>query len=212
MKSKDMKKAKKEGGDDKMKVSEKEVKKLQQQIDELSSQKDELFEKLQRVGADYANYQKRTPKQIADSVAYEKKAIIRSLLPSLDNFAHALASADSAEAVGGVVKGVRMVFEHMLDALKAHGLEQINAVGQEFDPIVHEAIQLKADADKPDNIVLEEFQTGYKLNGQIVRPSKVIVNKLPANDKEAESEAPRVAQVQDQESPAAGGDEADNEE
>jgi molecular chaperone GrpE len=89
-----MKKAKKEGGDDKMKVSEKEVKKLHQQIDELSSQKNELFEKLQRVGADYANYQKRTPKQIADSVAYEKKAIIRSLLPSLDNFAHALASAE----------------------------------------------------------------------------------------------------------------------
>ncbi len=209
MKSKDMKKAKKEGGDDKMKVSEKEVKKLQQQIDELTSQKDELFEKLQRVGADYANYQKRTPKQIADSVAYEKKAIIRSLLPSLDNFAHALASADNAEAVDGVVKGVRMVFEHMLDALKGHGLEQIDAVGQEFDPNVHEGIQLRADADKPDNIVLEEFQTGYKLNGQVVRPSKVIVNKLPANDKEAEPEA---AQAREQESPAADSDEAGNEE
>ena len=209
MKSKDMKKAKKEGGDDKMKVSEKEVKKLQQQIDELSKEKNELFEKLQRVGADYANYQKRTPKQIADSVAYEKKAIIRSLLPSLDNFAHALAIADSAEAVDGVVKGVRMVFEHMLDALKAHGLEQIDAVGQEFDPIVHEAIQLRADADKPDNIVLEEFQTGYKLNGQVVRPSKVIVNKLPASDKEAEPEA---AQAREQESPTADSDEAGNEE
>lgn len=212
MKSKDMKKAKKEGGDDKMKVSEKEVKKLQQQIGELAKEKDELFEKLQRVGADYANYQKRIPKQIADSVGYEKKAIIRSLLPSLDNFAHALASADNAEAVDGVVKGVRMVFEHMLDALKSHGLEQINAVGQDFDPNVHEAIQLRADADKPDNVVLEEFQTGYKLNGQVVRPSKVIVNKLPVNDKEAEPEAPRVAQVQDQESPAADGDEAGNEE
>ncbi len=212
MKSKDMKKAKKEGGDDKMKVSEKEVKKLQQQIDELTKEKDELFEKLQRVGADYANYQKRTPKQIADSVAYEKKAIIRSLLPSLDNFAHALASADNAEAVDGVVKGVRMVFEHMLDALKAHGLEEIDAVGQEFDPIVHEAIQLRADADKPDNIVLEDFQTGYKLNGQVVRPSKVIVNKLPAGDKEAEPEAPEAEQAQDQESPTADGDEAGNEE
>ena len=212
MKSKDMKKARKEGGDDKMKVSEKEVKKLQQQIEELSSQKNELFEKLQRVGADYANYQKRTPRQIADSVAYEKKAIIRSLLPSLDNFAHALAGADNAEAVDGVVKGVRMVFEHMLDALKGHGLEQIDAVGREFDPIVHEAIQLRADADKPDNIVLEEFQTGYKLNGQVIRPSKVIVNKLPAEDKAAEPEAPKAERAQDQESPTADSDEADNEE
>jgi hypothetical protein len=105
-----------------------------------------------------------------------------------------------------------MVFEHMLDALKGHGLEQIDAVGQEFDPIVHEAIQLRADADKPDNIVLEEFQTGYKLNGQVVRPSKVIVNKLPANDKEAEPEAPEAAQPREQESPEADSDEAGNEE
>lgn len=211
MKSKDMKKAKKESGE-KPKADEKEVKKLQQQIEALSREKDELFDKLQRVAADYANYQKRTPKQIADSVAYEKKAIIRSLLPSLDNFAHALASADNAEAVDGVVQGVRMVFEHMLDALKGHGLEEIDAVGQEFDPTVHEAIQLRADADKPDNIVLEDFQTGYKLNGQVVRPSKVIVNKLPAGDKEAEPKAPEAAQAQEQESPAADSDEAGNEE
>ena len=195
MKSKDAKKVKKDS-------CEKEVKNLQQQLEALSKEKDELFEKLQRVGADYANYQKRTPKQIADSVAYEKKAIIRSLLPSLDNFAHALSIADNAEAVDGVVKGVRMVFEHMLDALKACGLEQINAVGQEFDPIVHEAVQLRAEADKPDNIVLEDFQTGYKLNGQVVRPSKVIVNKLPVNDKEAEK-------AQDE---TADSDEAGNEE
>jgi len=147
------------------------------------------------VAADYANYQKRAPKQIADSVAYEKKAIIKSLLPSLDNFAHALASADNAEAVDGVVKGVRMVFEHMLDALKAHGLEQVESVGQDFDPMVHEAIQLRAEADKPDNVVLEEYQTGYKLNGRVVRPSKVIVNKLPTEDKGTEPEAAEAGEV-----------------
>jgi molecular chaperone GrpE len=190
MKSKDAKKVTKDGG-------EKEVKELQQQIEALSNQKNELFEKLQRVSADYANYQKRTPKQIADSVAYEKKAIIRSLLPSLDNFAHALASAQNAEVADGpalspsksVVKGVQMVFDHMLDALKACGLEQIEAVGCQFDPTPHEAVQLRAEPDKPNNVVLEEFQTGYKLNGQVVRPSKVIVNRLPAEDKETESKA-----------------------
>ena len=182
MKSKDAKKVTKDSG-------EKEVKKLQQQIEALSNQKDELFEKLQRVSADYANYQKRAPKQIADSVAYEKKAIIKSLLPSLDNFAHALAIAQNAEAADGVVKGVQMVFDHMLDALKACGLEQIEAVGCQFDPTPHEAVQLRAEPDKPDNVVLEEFQTGYKLNGQVVRPSKVIVNRLPAEDKETESKA-----------------------
>ena len=208
MKSKDSKKSKKEdGGGEKVKVSEKEMKKLQQQIDELTREKDELFDKLQRVSADYANYQKRAPKQIADSVAYEKKAVIRSLLPALDNFAHALASAQNAEAVNGVVKGVRMVFDHMLDALKACGLEQIVAVGEEFDPAVHEAIQLRSEEDKADNIVLEEFQTGYKLNGQVIRPTKVIVNKLPAEDKEAEPEVSEAMQDEAAEGNATGNEE-----
>ncbi len=142
-----------------------------------------FFEKLQRVSADYINYQKRAPKQIADSVAYEKKAIIRSLLPSLDNFNHALAGADTAqgpEALEGIIKGLRMVYDHMLDALKSHGVEQIDALGREFNPAMHEAMQARYEEDKPENIILEEFQKGYTLNGLMLRPSKVIVNKLPA--------------------------------
>ena len=66
--------------------SEKELRQLQEQIEDLQREKDELFEKLQRVSADYANYQKRVPKQVADSVAYEKEKILKSLLPAFDNF------------------------------------------------------------------------------------------------------------------------------
>jgi molecular chaperone GrpE len=213
MKSKDSKKAKKEAGADKSAATEKDVKKLQQQIDELTNQKDKLFDKLQRVSADYANYQKRTSKQITDSVAYEKKAIIKSLLPSLDNSAHALASAAGAGANDGVVKGIRMVFEHMLDALKAHGLEPITAMGAEFNPAVHEAVMQRAEPDKPDNIVLEEFQTGYKLNGQVIRPSKVSVNKLPAKDAEhTEPKAPQAVQSEETEDQTAANNTTANEE
>lgn len=168
MKSRDMKKNK----------EQKNIEEIQKQIEQLETEKLELFEKLQRVSADYANYQKRSPKQIADSVAYEKKAIIRSLLPSLDNFAHALAGAQSTDGLEAVVKGIKLVFEHMLDALKAHGVEQIEAAGKQFDPSFHEAVQMRTEEDREDNIVLEDFQTGYTLNGQVIRPSKVIVNKL----------------------------------
>jgi len=162
---------------------EKTTEELKEQIQELLTEKQVFFEKLQRVSADYINYQKRAPKQIADSVAYEKKAIIRSLLPSLDNFNHALAGADTAqgpEALEGIIKGLQMVYDHMLDALKSHGLEQIDALGAEFDPAMHEAMQTRYEEDKSENIVLEEFQKGYTLNGLMLRPSKVIVNKLPA--------------------------------
>ena len=160
----------------------KEIANLQHQLEQLETEKQDLFEKFQRLSADYANFQKRAPKQIAESVAYEKKAIIRSLLPSLDNFAHALASAENAdgESLEGIIKGVQLVFDHMLDALKAHGVERIVALGTEFDPSFHEAVMQRTEADKPDNIVLEEYQNGYTLNGRVIRPAKVIVNKLTA--------------------------------
>jgi len=155
---------------------------LQALVDELTKEKTELFEQLQRVSADYANFQKRAPKQIADSVAYEKKAIIRSLLPSLDNFEHALNAAKTAESLDSVVEGIQLVFDHMLDALKSHGVEPINAAGEEFDPALHEALMQQADEDQPENIVLQEYQRGYKVNDQVIRPSKVIVNKLPVEE------------------------------
>ena len=169
-----------------------EVEKLSLKIDQLAKEKDETFEKLQRISADYANHQKRTPKLIADSVAYEKKAIIRSLLPSFDNLALALANAGAAtetEAGDNFVKGVQLVYDHMLDALKNHGVEHIEAAGQQFDPAIHEAMMRRTEEDKPDNIVLEEFQVGFKLNGQVIRPSKVIVNMIPSEEPSEQNDA-----------------------
>lgn len=153
---------------------------LAQQIEDLKKEKEDLYQKLQRISADYINYQNRAPRQIADSVAYEKKMIIKSLLPSLDNFEHAINSAKSSDSVEEVIKGVKMIFDHMLDALKAHGVEPVDAAGEEFDPNVHEALMQRNEPDQEDNIVLEVFQRGYKLSGQVIRPSKVIVNKKTA--------------------------------
>lgn len=170
-----------------------DVEALQQRIDELTKERDEIFAKLQRVSADFANHEKRIPKQIADSVAYEKKAIIRSLLPSLDNFELALASAGSAKEgqnAESILEGVKLVFDHMLDALKNHGVKQIDAeADQQFDPAVHEAMMRRTEEDKEDNVVLEQFQKGYTLDGQVIRPAKVIVNKLAVEEQPQAQEA-----------------------
>lgn len=157
-----------------------ELKELRQQLSELQKEKDEVFDKLQRVSADYANYQKRVPKQISDTIAYEKETIIRTLLPALDNFEHSLLNARSAEDldVGTFIKGVEIIYGQMLDILKSHGVEQIKALGEKFDPTHHEAIMQRGEPKKKEDIILEEFQKGYMLNGRVIRPSKVIVNKL----------------------------------
>jgi len=157
-----------------------ELEELRQQIKDLQEEKDELFAKLQRVSADYANFQKRTPKQIADNIAYEKEKIIKTLLPALDNFEHTLANVRSAENVDVLVKGIQIIYDQMLDILKLHGVAQIKATGEKFDPALHQAMMQKTEPDREENIVLEEFQTGYELNGRVIRPSKVVVNKLPS--------------------------------
>lgn len=169
--------------DKKDKKSEKHQQELETQLEQTTAEKQELFEKFQRLSADYANYQKRVPRQIADSVAYEKKCIVRALLPSLDNFEHALngfkASAAADEATKNIIKGVQLIFDHILDALKSIGVERISSVGQPFDPSRHEAMMQRTEADKENGIVLEEYQSCYLLGSEVVRPAKVIVNKLP---------------------------------
>jgi molecular chaperone GrpE len=164
---------------DERKEQEGELQDKPETIESLRAEKDELFAKLQRVSADYANYQKRVPKQITDTIGYEKERIIKSLLPALDNFEHTLQNAHSAENVDVLLKGIRIIYDQMLDILKSHNVEQIEALGVKFDPAMHQAMTQQSNPEKEENTVLEEFQKGYKLNGRVIRPSKVTVNKLP---------------------------------
>lgn len=161
---------------------------LRETIEALQKERDELLGKLQRVGADYANFQKRVPKQIADTIGYEKERLIKTLLPALDNFEHTLQNAHSAENVDVLVKGIRIIYDQLLDILKSHNVEQIEASGQLFDPAVHEAMTQQANPEKEQGVVLEEFQKGYKLNGRVIRPSRVIVNKLPVREEGRQQE------------------------
>jgi len=137
-----------------------------------------LLEKLQRLSADYSNFQKRVPKQIADTLAYEHEKVIRTLLPALDNFELTLKNAESAENAEAIIKGVKIIYDQMLDILKSHGAEQIKALGEKFDPVMHQAMLHQARPEQGENVVLEEFQRGYKLNGRVIRPSRVVINKL----------------------------------
>ena len=138
-----------------------------------------------RVGADYANFQKRVPRQMADAIAYEKEKIIRTLLPVLDNFERTLQNAQSAENAENVLKGIKITYEQMLDILKSHGVEQIKALCEKFEPTLHEAIMQKDEVGKEEGIVLEELEKGYKLNDRVIRPSKVIVNKVTSKSEKA---------------------------
>lgn len=157
---------------------QKELHGLKEQFESLQKEKTDTFAQLQRVSADYLNYQKRSAKQIADTTVYEKESIIKSLLPALDNFEHALAKAPTAETADALMKGMQMVYDQVVDILKLHGVEQIKSLGQIFDPEIHLAVTQASDPAKPENIVLHEIARGYKISSRVIRPAKVVVNKL----------------------------------
>ena len=175
-------------------------------IESLQNEKDELFAKLQRISADYANFQKRVPKQISDTIGYEKERIIKTLLPALDNFEHTLQNAHSAENFDVLVKGIRIIYDQLLDILKSHNVEQIEALGEQFDPAMHQALTQQSDPDKEENVVLEEFQKGYRLNCRVIRPSRVIVNKFP-EEKPGDGQEGGSPEQPEDENDAADGDE-----
>lgn len=161
---------------------EKELQELNAQAEKLQTENQDLLTRLQRISADYANFQKRSARQISEAVSYEKEKIIKSLLPVMDNFEHTLAHFESADNVEDVIKGVKIIYDQMLGILKSLGVEQITALGEKFDPEIHQAMLQQSDEDEEDGIVLEEFQKGYKLGDRVIRPARVVVNKLAAEE------------------------------
>jgi molecular chaperone GrpE len=169
---------------------------LQKQLEGLRKEKDDVFAKLQRVAADYDNYQKRSSKQITDNVAYEKDKIVKSLLPVLDNFEYILANTSCGAADETLLKGVKIIYDQMLDVLKGHGIEQVKSAGEQFNPAHHEAITHRSENSKEEGLVLEELQKGYKLNGRLIRASRVVVNKTPAPQTSPQPEEPETKDTQ----------------
>jgi molecular chaperone GrpE len=156
---------------------------LQQELESVRREKDETFARLQRVYADFSNFQKRVPKQVTDAVAYERERLLKSLLPLVDNFERTLKAEGSPQNIEALIKGVEIIRDQMLGVLKTHGVEPIQAVGEKFDPERHEAMLRKNEPDKPDDVVLEEYQKGFKLEDRILRPSRVAVNKVQQESK-----------------------------
>lgn len=189
-----------------IKLLETKVSELEKSISSLQEEKKQTFEQLQRVSADYANYQKRTPKQISDSVAYEKEKFLKAILGSIDNFELALDNKDKSQDLDTFAQGIQMVHDEIMKTFDGLGLKAIDAVGHKFDPSQHEALMQQYEEGTKDNIILQQYQKGYTLNGKVIRPSKVIVNKKPApqpapqeqaNEPDENAETETEAQSQD---------------
>ncbi len=124
---------------------------------------------LQRLQADFENFKKRTEKEKSEANKYASAPVIIKLLPVMDSFEMALKNKSSDPEK--FAKGMELVYAQLYSVLKGEGLAKIDAVGQKFDPYVHEV--LMQEQSEKDGIILEEFQKGYKFKDKILRHSKV---------------------------------------
>jgi molecular chaperone GrpE len=141
-------------------------------IKKLQSERDALYDRLARQQAEFENLRKRTEREKQDFREYAVADTLRSLLPILDNFHLALRVQGSNDDLR---KGVELIRKQMEDTLTKLGLQPVPALGEPFDPRMHEAIEVVESADAEDNHVLEELQTGYKFKERLLRPSMVRV-------------------------------------
>lgn len=156
-------------------LSETEI--LTAKIDELTKALEEEESKKLRVLADMENVKRRASLDYQALQTYRAQNVMVHILPVLDNFERAL-SVEAKEAESqSLLTGMDMVYRSLVEALKAEGLEEIEAKDQEFDPNFHQAVMTGSDEDKESGIVLEELQKGYKLKERVLRPSMVKVNE-----------------------------------
>src|SRR3954451_12516143 len=153
---------------------------VERDLDELGEAKrerDEYLELAQRTRADFENYRKRVAKETSEALARGKAELARELLPVIDNLERALATGSDAATHDALVEGVGLVLNELRGKLGNAGVESFDPTGEKFDPQLHEALSTHPAEGTESGVVLETMQKGYRLNGQVLRPAKVVVSK-----------------------------------
>lgn len=138
-----------------------------------------LEEKLKASTAELINYRKRKDEEVATKLKFANQDLIMDILPVLDNFDRAIKLQKSDDTnLNKFLDGFKMLYTSLNETLKRYGVEEIDCLGQEFDPNFHEAMLIDKDETQADNIVTEVLIKGYILKGRVIRPASVKVNKL----------------------------------
>jgi molecular chaperone GrpE len=142
--------------------------------DEMRRERDDYLALAQRTQADFENYRKRAAKEAAVAGERAKGNLVRELLPVVDNLERALASAEESEQ--HLAEGVRLVHSELVALLERNGVQAFDPAGEPFDPEVHEALSTRSQDGTDTGTVLDVIEKGYKLNGTVLRPARVVVS------------------------------------
>lgn len=149
---------------------------LRGQLQSTEQKRDEYLALAQRTRADFENYQKRLARDLAVERRFAQAPLAADLLAAIDNLERATAAASQAGETGPLVQGVAMVQAQLLDILRRHGVTRIEAMGQPFDPNLHQAVMQQPSAEHPPMTIVQVLEQGYMIHDRVLRPARVAVS------------------------------------
>jgi len=152
---------------------------LQEENERLADEAGRLRDSILRLRAEFDNFRKRTQKEKDQIRDIAKEGMMADLLPVLDNFGRAIGAAAAANDSASVKQGVEMVYNQLISILESEGLTRIDPLGEQFDPMVHEALAIEERSDVPDHQIVGVIMPGYRLGDRIIRHAMVTVAKKP---------------------------------
>jgi molecular chaperone GrpE len=167
-------------------LKDEEIRRLEQLLEKEKKITSEYMTKLKYLQADFDNYRKRVDNETREKEDFATSALIRKLLPIVDELELAVASAEKTEGNKSILEGVRMVLKKLNLILEDEGVTRIQALGRPFNPNLHEAAEKVQGENEENNQVIQEIRSGYLLKGKMLRPSmvKVAVAKKHSNESE----------------------------
>ena len=165
-----------------------ELESLREQLEAKELEAKTTYERLLRQAAELENFKKRTFREREESTRFANEALIKDLLPVVDNLERAVAHAQGGGNGKPLAEGVEMVIRGLLDVLNKYGVTQIDAMGKLFDPVKHEAMAQVESEDHEPNTVVEEHHKGYLLHNRLLRPALVSVSKQGKKNARSEVE------------------------
>lgn len=156
-----------------------EIKNLQIIIQQKSEEISELQNKVLRIAAEFDNFKKRSERDNKTLVKFANESILKELLPVIDNLGQAILMTNFNQQNNSIITGIKMVLRQFEEILNNYGMNCFPSLGEQFDPIKHEAVDEEINTNVPQGQIIRELQKGYFLCNRLVRPARVIVAKEP---------------------------------
>ncbi len=163
---------------------------LSQENDDLKKEIDTLDDKLKRLAAEFENSIRNSDKKQKQTRDFAISKLVEQLILTVDAMESGLSHMPDPKdnpAIKSLCLGLDMIHKMLLKTLEENGLKTIEALGQNFDPKLHEVIETDKVSDKPNNAILSVRSPGYELNGRLIRPAKVVINQINTDENQSKA-------------------------